>query len=149
MKKDFSKICIRTILTYFVIILMICLLKMVDIDYFGIKYDNDMINKFSEFVVNHKLENIWYSITLYIYTYFILSISCKDNSKKMKTYALIITLIGIPFKFFTNYIKTIVPILKAILEILFMFIPIIIYIPVLPESSGSSVLPPFLSLLFP
>ena len=127
MKKSFSKVCIRTILTYFVIISVIILLKIINIDYFGIKYDNNMINKFAEFVVSHKLENIWYSITLYIYTYIILSISCKDRSKKMKIYALIVTLIGIPFKFFTNYIKNIIPLLKAILEILFMFVPIIIY----------------------
>ena len=125
MKKDFNKICIRTILTYFVIILMICLLKVININYFGIKYDNNVINKFSDFVVNYKLENIWYSITLYIYTYFILSISCKDNSKKMKIYALIITLIGIPFKFFTNTISDLF--IKGVLEILFLLIPPIMY----------------------
>jgi hypothetical protein len=45
----------------------------------------------------------------------------------MKIYALIITLIGIPFKFFTNYIKTFAPILKGILEILFLIVPAVIY----------------------
>lgn len=124
-KKDFNKICIRTILTYFVIILMICLLKVININYFGIKYDNNVINKFSDFVVNHKLENVWYSITLYIYTYFILSISCKDNSKKMKIYALIITLIGIPYKFFTNTTENLI--LKGSLEIIFLMIPPLVY----------------------
>ena len=106
---------------------MICCLKAFDIDCFGIKYDNNIINKFSDFITNHHLENVWYSITLYIYTYMILSISCKDNSKRMKVYALIITLIGIPFKFFTNYIKTFAPILKGILEILFLIVPAVIY----------------------
>ena len=62
MSKNFDKVCIRTILTYFVIIFMIILLKIINIDYFGIKYDNSMINKFAEFVVNHGLENVWYSI---------------------------------------------------------------------------------------
>lgn len=125
MKKDFNKICIRTILTYFVIILMICLLKVININYFGIKYDNNVINKFSDFVVNHKLENVWYSITLYIYTYFILSISCKDNSKRMKIYALIVTLIGIPYKFFTNTTENLI--LKGSLEIIFLMIPPLVY----------------------
>lgn len=41
MKKDFCRICIRTILTYSIIILIICLLKAFNIDYFDIKYDND------------------------------------------------------------------------------------------------------------
>lgn len=125
MSKNFNKACIRTILTYFVIIFMICLLKVINIDYFGVKYDNNLINAFSDFVVSHKLENVWYSITLYIYTYFILSISCKDNSKKMKIYALIITLIGIPFKFFTNTIPNLL--ICSIVEILFLIIPPIIY----------------------
>ena len=125
MKKDFNKLCIRTILTYFVIIITILLLKIINIDYFGIKYDNNLINTFSDFINKYKLENIWYSITLYIYTYFILSISCKDNSKKMKIYALIITLIGIPYKFFTNTIIDLK--LKFILEFIFLLIPPIIY----------------------
>lgn len=127
MNKNFGKVCIRTILTYFVIISVIVLLKIINIDYFGIKYDNNMINKFAKFVVSHGLENIWYSITLYIYTYMILSVSCKDNSKQMKIYALIVTLIGIPFKFFTNYIKTLIPPLKVVLEVFFMIIPPIVY----------------------
>lgn len=125
MKKDFSKICIRTILTYFVIILMICLLRIFDVNIFGIKYDNNLLNVFSDFVGKYKLENIWYSITLYIYTYMILSISCKDNSKKMKNYAFVVTLIGIPFKFFTNTISNLV--VCSSLEILFLILPVIIY----------------------
>lgn len=125
MNKNFSKVCIRTILTYFVIISVIVLLKITDIDYFGIKYDNNMINKFAEFVVSHKLENIWYSITLYIYTYMILSVSCKDNSKQMKIYALIVTLVGIPFKFFTNTIQN--NYLRYLFEFAFLLIPPIIY----------------------
>ena len=125
MKKDFNKICIRTILTYFIIITIILLLKIINIDYFGIKYDNNLINTFSDFINKYKLENVWYSITLYIYTYFILSISCKDNSKKMKIYALIITLIGIPYKFFTNTIIDLK--LKFILEFIFLLIPPIVY----------------------
>ena len=125
MKKDFNKICIRTILTYFVIILMICLLKVINIDYFGIKYDNNVLNKFSEFVINHHLENVWYSITLYIYTYFILSISCKDNSKKMKLYSLLITIIAIPYKFLMNIIP--IKLIRTLLEVIFFIVPPITY----------------------
>ena len=44
-----------------------------------------------------------------------------------KIYALIVTLIGIPFKFFTNYIKTLIPPLKVVLEVFFMIIPPIVY----------------------
>ena len=98
---------------------------MINVDYFDIKYDNNMINIFAKFIVNHKLENIWYSITLYIYTYMILSISCKDHSKRMKIYALIITLIGIPFKFFTNTIQN--NYLRYLLEFMFLLISPIIY----------------------
>ena len=125
MKRDFRKICIRTILTYFIIIFLICLLKIVNIDYFGIKYDNEVINTFSNFVVKYNLENIWYSITLYFYTYMILSISCKDNSRKMKLYSFFVTLIAIPYKFMVNTIP--IKLVRSILEIIFLIIPTIIY----------------------
>lgn len=146
MKKDFSKICIRTILTYFVIILMICLLRIFDVNIFGIKYDNNLLNVFSDFVGKYKLENIWYSITLYIYTYMILSISCKDNSKKMRNYAFVVTLIGIPFKFLTNTTSNLF--LKGILEIIFLIIPPIIYNKKIKKSFINTLIYIFINTLF-
>ena len=125
MSKNFSKACLRTIITYFVIILIICLLKVINVDYFGVEYDNNLINKFAEFITNHQLENVWYSFTLYIYTYMILSISCKDSSKKMKLYAFAITLIGIPFKFFTNTVNN--NYLRYLFEFAFLLIPPVVY----------------------
>lgn len=146
MKKDFSKICIRTILTYFIIILMICCLKVFNINYFGIKYDNNLLNSFSDFVTNHKLENVWYSITLYIYTYFILSISCKDNSKKMKLYSLLITAIGIPYKFLTN-MTTNLP-LSYTLEFVFLLVPPMIYTKEVKNTLKNTICYLILSTLF-
>lgn len=146
MKKDFCRICIRTILTYSIIILIICLLKAFNIDYFGIKYDNDLINTFSKFVVKNNLENIWYSITLYFYTYMILSISCKDNSKKMKIYSLIITIIGIPYKYFTNNLNNLI--IKCLLEMLFMCFPPIIYTKKIKSSIKNIILFILLNTLF-
>ena len=133
-------------MTYFIIISIICLLKAFNINMFGVKYDNDLINVFSDFVIKHNLENIWYSITLYFYTYMILSISCKENSKKMKRYAFIITLIGIPYKFLMNIIP--IKIIRSILEILFLLIPPIIYKKEFKNTSKSTIIYLILNTLF-
>lgn len=125
MKKEFSKISIRTIMTYFAIVAVICLLRIWGIDWFKMTFDDNVINAFSSFITKYKLENIWYSITLYFYTYMILSISCKDKSKKMKIYSFIITLIGIPYKFMTNKIDNVI--ISFLLEFAFLMLPPIIY----------------------
>lgn len=101
MKKDLDKILSRTILTYGILLSVIFLLKMMGLDYFGITSDNKLIILLNSFVSKFHLENVWYSIILYINTFIILSIMCNDNSKKMK----IFVLCSMPINIFMSFMK--------------------------------------------
>lgn len=124
-KKDLDKILSSTLKTYFITLLGILIVKMFGLDYFGFDTDNEIIVMIDHFINMFHLETLWYGITLYIYTYVILSISCVDNSRKMKMFTLAI----IPLCLGIQYIKTIInaPCIFAIMDILWLFMFVIVY----------------------
>ena len=125
-KKDLDKLLSSTLKTYFIILIGIFIVKLCGLDYFGLDTENEIIVMIDNFINNFHLETIWYGITLYIYTYIILSISCIDNSKKMKLFTLAI----IPLCLGIQNIKTIInaPYIFAIMDILWLFMFVIVYI---------------------
>ena len=125
-KKDLDKLLSSTLKTYFIILIGIFIVKLCGLDYFGLDTENEIIIVIDDFINNFHLETIWYGITLYIYTYIILSISCVDNSKKMKLFTLAI----IPLCLGIQNIKTIInaPYIFAIMDILWLFMFVIVYI---------------------
>lgn len=124
-KKDLDKILSSTLKTYFIILIGIFIVKLCGLDYFGLDTENEIIIMIDNFINNFHLETIWYGITLYIYTYIILSISCVDNSKRMKLFTLAIT----PLCLGIQHIKTIInaPYFFAIADILWLFMFVIVY----------------------
>ena len=86
MKKDLDKILSSTLKTYSIILIGIFILKLCGLDYFGLDTENYIIKGIDNFITKFHLETVWYGITLYIYTYVILSISCVDKSKEMKLF---------------------------------------------------------------
>lgn len=124
-KKDLDKLLSSTLKTYFIILIGIFIVKLCGLDYFGLDTENEIIIVIDDFINNFHLETIWYGITLYIYTYIILSISCVDNSKKMKLFTLAI----IPLCLGIQNIKTIInaPYIFAIMDILWLFMFVIVY----------------------
>ena len=90
MKKDLDKILSSTLKTYSIILIGIFILKLCGLDYFGLDTENYIIKGIDNFVTKFHLETVWYGITLYIYTYVILSISCVDKSKEMKLFTVFI-----------------------------------------------------------
>lgn len=124
-KKDLDKLLSSTLKTYFIILIGIFIVKLCGLDYFGLDTENEIIVMIDNFINNFHLETIWYGITLYIYTYIILSISCVDNSKKMKLFTLSI----IPLCLGIQNIKTIInaPCIFAIADILWLFMFVIVY----------------------
>lgn len=110
MKKGLDKILSSTLKTYSIILIGIFILKLCGLDYFGLDTENYIIKGIDDFVTKFHLETVWYGITLYIYTYVILSISCVDKSKEMKLFTLGVmplcltiqklkTMINVPFMF--------------------------------------------------
>lgn len=124
-KKDLDKLLSSTLKTYIIILIGIFIVKLCGLDYFGLDTENEIIIMIDNFINNFHLETIWYGITLYIYTYIILSISCIDNSKKMKLFTLAI----IPLCLGIQYMKTIInaPCIFAIADILWLFMFVIVY----------------------
>ena len=100
MKKDLDKILSRTLLTYTFILFFIFILKIAGFDYFGLDINNPVIVAIDKFATKFHLANVWYCVTLYLYSYENIAICCKDNSKRAKVYALI----TLPFAI--NFLKS-------------------------------------------
>lgn len=81
-----------------------------------------MINKF---VTTFGLENVWYMITLYINVYITLSITCNDNSKKMKTYSLLCLIFAIILQVLKSTIN--LPLLFVMIDMIYLFLLSILY----------------------
>ena len=126
MKKDLDKILSSTLKTYSIILTGIFILKICGLDYFGLDIENYIIKGIDNFITKFHLETVWYGITLYIYTYVILSISCVDKSKEMKLF----TLGVIPLCLTIQKLKTMInfPFMFVFTDLLWLFMLSICYI---------------------
>ena len=124
--KNLDKVLSRTLLTYGFVLIFVFILKLFGLDYFGLNTNNEVINKINDFILHWKLENVWYAFTLYINGYVIMSITCNDNSKKMKKFVLCCLPLFVGFQ----YLKTTynAPFLFIIIDLLYLFILSICYI---------------------
>lgn len=116
----------RTIYTYFVALIIIFILKICGLDYFGLDVDNKIIVAINNFVGKYNLELVWYGVTLYIYTYIMLSITCNDNSNKMKLYTLSLMVIPICMQILKQISSNVL--LFTIIDTLWVFAVAICYI---------------------
>lgn len=132
MKKDLDKLLSSTLKTYFIILIGIFIVKLFGVDYFGLDTRNEIIVWIDNFINRFHLEMVWSTITLYIYIYIVLSISCVDNSKKIK----IFTIFTLPFALFIQLLKTniIAPYLFVIIDLLWLFMFVIIYIKIIKRN---------------
>lgn len=126
MKKDLDKIMSSTLSTYFIILGVVFILKICGLDYFGLDDNNKILIAIDSFVNKYHLHMLWYGITLALYTYIILSISCADNSKTMK----IFTLITMPLSIISQFLKYTynMPFIFIFTDLLWLFMLEIVYI---------------------
>lgn len=91
MFKDFRKYLSTSLKVYLFILIIIFIMKVVGLDYFGLDADNKII-KYLANLVQHNLiiNNIIFFGLLWFNQYILLSISANDNSKRMLIYNLII-----------------------------------------------------------
>ena len=118
MKKDLDKLFSKSIQTYYFLLLIIVIIKLLGGNYFEIIYTNKTINMINNFITKWRLENVWYAITLYIYTVIIIGITSNDNSKKMKIYCLCCMPIIILLQYSKNYTGAI----GGIIDFCYLFI---------------------------
>ena len=125
MKKDLDKILSRTLLTYTFILFFIFILKIAGFDYFGLDINNPVIVAINKFATKFHLANVWYCVTLYLYSYENIAICCKDNSKRAKVYALITLPFAILLKFIAN--KIALTIVIYFMDFFYLFLITYIY----------------------
>ena len=126
MKKDLDKLFSKSIQTYYFLLLIIVIIKVLGGNYFEIVYTNKVINTINNFIATWKLENIWYAVTLYINVYITLSISCNDNSKRMKKYSMIALSIAIILQILKANIN--LPVLFVCIDMMYLFLLSLIYL---------------------
>ena len=126
MKDDLDKILSRTLFTYFSILFVIFALKLFGVDYFGLNTNNKIINDINTFIKYWKLEQIWFSFTLFINTYIILAITCNDNSKKMIKFTLLTMPLNIGIRFLKNIFN--LPFMFVFTDLLYLFILSLCYV---------------------
>lgn len=124
MKKDLDKLFSKSIQTYYFLLVIIVIIKLLGGNYFEIVYTNKTINIINDFIMKWKLENVWYAITLYVNVYIVISITCNDNSKRLK----IFNLLCMPFIIFLQVVKGRIGVFGIITDFLYMFILSAIYL---------------------
>lgn len=132
MRKDLDKILSSTLKTYFIILIGIFIVKLFGVDYFGLDTRNEIIVWIDDFINRFHLEMVWYGITLYLYTYIILSISCVDKSMKMKVFILCI----LPLCLAIQHLKTMInlPFMFVFTDLLWLFMLAMCYIKLVKKS---------------
>lgn len=101
MFNDFNKFLKTNLKVYFLVLIIIFIMKLIGLDYFGLDANNYILSKLNIFLDKWHITNIFYFIFLAFYQYLMISIICKDNSNKMKKFILF----TLPFTAILQYYK--------------------------------------------
>ncbi|MBQ9854110.1 MAG: accessory gene regulator B family protein [Bacilli bacterium] len=124
MFKDYDKYLNASLKVYIFVLVLIFIMKLVGLDYFGLEVDNPTIVKINNFCLKYKIDHVWQFITLYIQLYLYLCLVCKK--KKLYSWALFGTVINILTQIIITKIEAI-GILYVVVSFSIMFIiPMII-----------------------
>lgn len=125
-KKDLDIVLYRTLLTYGIILVSTFILKLFGFDYFNLDMNNEVVLMINNFVSTYHLEYIWYTVTLYINAFCIISITTNIDDDKMKKDILFM----LPLFLFMQYLKNTInmPCLFVIIDFVYLFILSMLYI---------------------
>lgn len=124
MKKNIDKLIINSLETYAFLLVLIFIIKLLGGNYFEFSFNNKSLLLINDFILKYNLENIWYTITLYIYSVIMTSITCNDNSKNIKRYCLYILPVTIILQYTKNFTGT----LGIIIDIFYLLFLSITYL---------------------
>ena len=96
MFKDYDKYLKTSLKVYLFVLVIIFIMKLVGLDYFGLDVNNSTMIKISDFLSNNHFGDIYYFITLYIEFYLYLCMAC--NKPKLYKYALVGTILNFIFQ---------------------------------------------------
>ena len=126
MKKDVDKLLSQTLSTYYFLLVIVFIMKLLGSKYFELALDDYAVNMICNFITRFKLENVWYCITLYLNVLVVMSITCNDNTKNIKKVSIGVTLFAMVFQLLKNTFN--IPLLFVIIDIAYMFVFSIIYL---------------------
>ena len=124
MFKDYDKYLSTSLKVYIFVLVLILIMKLVGIDYFGLDLNNATILKIDDFCVKYKLYYLYVVVVCYFTSYLIVSFTLNDNSKKLKIFMLITLPITLAIKYCGFYINSVI---FVILQIFYLYILICIY----------------------
>lgn len=125
MKSNIDKFLPKSLSTYFFLLVIIFIMKLVGLDYFGIDLNNPMFVNVSNLATKYGFKDLWYACTMEFYLYMFISISCEDNNKRMKLFILFVT----PLTFLVKYVNHIINFtaITYFIEMFYMLILCFIY----------------------
>lgn len=101
MFKDYDKYLSVSLKVYLFVLIIIFILKLVGLDYFGLDLNNYLMIKLEDLFSNLYVRDVLYLILIITYQYILISMIYNDKSKKLK----IFTLFTIPFTYIIQLIK--------------------------------------------
>lgn len=125
MFKDYHKYLSASLKVYLFVLVLVFILKLVGLDYFNLTTEGNLFNKIDTLLPNNALCIAYTYLLLYYTTFIITSISCKDNSNKMKLYILL----TYPLSLAVNYIPKIIDstIIFWIISLLYLLVLCLVY----------------------
>ena len=123
MFKDYDKYLSTSLKVYSFVLLLVLILKIVGLDYFGMDVNNPALLNLNKFITNYHLENIWYGFNLYVYAYIIIGITINENSKRLVLYVLAF----LPIIIFLQSIKT-GSLIFVLMDFTYLFLIAVIYL---------------------
>lgn len=103
MFKDYHKYLRTSLKVYTILLVIIFIMKIVGLDYFGLDVNNPVMIKLSNCLSNNHFGDVYYFTTLYLQLYFYLCMVCKK--RKLYLYALMGTSINFVFQIITPILK--------------------------------------------
>lgn len=123
MFKDYNKYLSASLKVYIFVLVIISILKIVGLDYFGIDSNNPILVEIDKLFENRYLLDFYYLITLTFYTYVVVSISC-DSINSFKY-----TLLTLPISYLVQNSKYWFGLsnISIVVDFVYLFLLCIIY----------------------
>ena len=96
MFKDYNKYLKTSLKVYIFVLLIIFIMKLIGLDYFGLDISNPKLIKISNYLSSNHFGDIYYFITLYLQLYFYLCLVCEKRN--LHLYTLIGTILNFSFQ---------------------------------------------------
>lgn len=124
MFKDIRKYLTTSIKVYLFVLIAVFIMKIVGLDYFGLDINNPIILKIDKFCVKYNIYYLYVIIVCYFTSYLLVSLTLRDNSKKLKKFMILTLPITLIIKYSGFYINSL---LFIIFQIFYLYILICIY----------------------